>query len=229
MRIVLLKQTGKLKNGVVNVANGYGMYLINKGDALFHTIENKDIFNKNIDLYKIEYEKNSLMQKKIMESLKQKTIFIISAVNETGNFYGSIRIKDVVNNIWKMSKDYKIINPSNIIMPSVKKPNVYNITVKMNCGECDLLLVAGYSQANCDVLHNNYIKNEDGVLSESEKILLKYNNASKKLKNDNIKKADHRVEKADENISKSGDKVDAIGDDDDKLTEESGLSGNGEK
>jgi large subunit ribosomal protein L9 len=132
MEILLLKTIGKLKTGINKVANGFGRYLIKSKKALTCSPENIAFFNANQESYKKDQQLFDETVSELCKKLDNKFIFITSPVNETGNLYGSIQIKSIVEEIKKQLDDNSIIANNIIIANKITKPGIFQVLLKFN-------------------------------------------------------------------------------------------------
>lgn len=132
MEILLLKTIGKLKTGINTVANGFGRYLIKSGKALTCSPENIAFFNANQEIYKKEQQVFDETVGDLCKKLNNKFIFIVSPVNETGNLYGSIQVKQMVEEIKKQLENHDFINNNIIIANKITKPGIFTVLLQFN-------------------------------------------------------------------------------------------------
>jgi large subunit ribosomal protein L9 len=132
MEVLLLKTIGKFKAGINKVANGFGRYLINNKKALSCSPENIAFFNANQEIYKKEQEMFDSTVKDLCQKIDNKFIFIVSPVNETGNLYGSIQPKQLVEEIKKQLENSPMITNSIIIANKILKPGIFTVLLQFN-------------------------------------------------------------------------------------------------
>jgi large subunit ribosomal protein L9 len=170
MEILLLKTIGKFKAGINKVANGFGRYLIRSGKALTCSPENIAYFNANQELYKKEQEAFNDTVGELCKKLDNKFIFIVSPVNETGNLYGSIHIKQIVEEIRQQLDNHEMINNQIIIGNKITKPGIFSISLQFNKENiAKINVVVGN---NDNVIKEMYLNHINGDKKE-EKILRK--------------------------------------------------------
>ena len=108
MKIILLKDIKKQgkKGDILNVKDGYGTFLINKGDAVLATTNSVD----RLDRENKEKEKRELQNIKKCEELKTKieklTISFKVKTGTSDRVFGSISPKQIVEEL--KSKGYEI-------------------------------------------------------------------------------------------------------------------------
>ena len=132
MEVLLLKTIGKFKAGINKVTNGFGRYLIRTKKALSCSPENIAFFNANQEIYKKEQAEFDKTVGELCKQLDNKFIFIISPVNETGNLYGSIQPKQLVEEIKKQLDNNSMITNSIIVANKILKPGIFTVLLQFN-------------------------------------------------------------------------------------------------
>ena len=119
MEIILLEKIQKLGEigDTVNVKAGFARnFLVPQGKALYATDDNKIVFQEK----KADIEAENLKKKKdadkFAKDFKDKEVTIIRAASESGQLYGSVSSKDIVNSLeeqkLKINKNQIILNKS---------------------------------------------------------------------------------------------------------------------
>lgn len=132
MKIILLKDVKKQgKSGdILNVKDGYGSFLINKGDAVLATQNSVD----RLDRENKEKEKLELENIKRCEELKKKieklTISFKVKTGEQDRVFGSISPKQIVEEL--KSKDYEIDKKQIKIDGTISSLGFHNVKVELH-------------------------------------------------------------------------------------------------
>lgn len=132
MKIILLKDVKKQgKSGdILNVKDGYGTFLINKGDAVLATTNSVD----RLDRENKEKEKQELtLIKKSEETKKKIEKLIISFKVKTGEqdrVFGSISPKQIVEEL--KNKGYEIDKKQIRIEGSISSLGFHNVDVELH-------------------------------------------------------------------------------------------------
>lgn len=132
MKIILLKDVKKQgKSGdILNVKDGYGTFLINKGDAVLATSNSVD----RLDREKKEKEKEELALIKKCEELKKKleklTISFKVKTGEQDRVFGSISAKQIVEEL--KGKGYEIDKKQIKIDGVISSLGFHNVNVELH-------------------------------------------------------------------------------------------------
>ena len=118
MKIILLKDIKKQgkKNDVITVKDGYGTFLINKGDAVLATDNSLNRLDRDIKA-KQEEEKNIVAEsEKIKQKLEKTTLTFKVKTGSQDKVFGSISPKQICEELKNKGfnidkKQIKIINP----------------------------------------------------------------------------------------------------------------------
>ncbi len=134
MEIILLENIIKLGNigDKVSVKNGYGRnYLLKTGKALRFNKENQEYVNKKKD----ELNKKNIELKKsfkeVANVINNKLFTFNKESKENGELYGSIKPKEIANEILKKLKVE--IKPSQIVIKNeLNKVGTYKILINLH-------------------------------------------------------------------------------------------------
>ena len=134
MEIILLENIIKLGNigDKVSVKNGYGRnYLLKTGKALRFNKENQEYVNKKKD----ELNKKNIELKKsfkeVANVINNKLFTFNKESKENGELYGSIKPKEIANEILKKLKVE--IKPSQIVIKKeLNKVGTYKILINLH-------------------------------------------------------------------------------------------------
>ena len=134
MEVILLENIIKLGNigDKVKVKPGYGRnFLLKTGKALRFNKENQDYVSKKKDELN---KKNNELKKKFKETaqlINKKTFVFNKECKENGELYGSIKPKEISNEIMKKMK--LEIKPSQIVLKeNLNKLGIYKIELNFH-------------------------------------------------------------------------------------------------
>ena len=129
MKIILLKDVKKQgKNGdILNVKDGYGTFLINKGDAVLATSNSVDRLDReNKEKEKLELE-NIKRCEEIRKKLEKLTISFKVKTGEQDRVFGSISVKQIVEEL--KNKGYEIDKKQIKIEGTVSSLGFHNVDI----------------------------------------------------------------------------------------------------
>ena len=134
MQLILLENIinlGKIGD-TVKVKNGYGRnFLLRQGKALRANKENIDLVNKKKD--ELTKKNNELKKELINEAkkLNNKIIFFKKESKDNGDLYGTIKPKEISNEILEKLK--VSVEPSKIIIKQIlNKIGTYSIDINLH-------------------------------------------------------------------------------------------------
>ena len=132
MKIILLKDVKKQgKNGdILNVKDGYGTFLINKGDAVLATSNSRDRLDR--ENKEKEKKENNLIKecevlKKKLENLK---ISFNVKTGEHDRVFGSISAKQIVEEL--KSKGYNVDKKQIKINNTIATLGFHNVDIELH-------------------------------------------------------------------------------------------------
>jgi len=129
MKIILLKDVKKQgkKGDILNVKDGYGTFLINKGEAVLATTNSVD----RLDKENKEKEKQELSLIKKSEELKKKieklTISFKVKTGEQDRVFGSISAKQIVEEL--KGRGYEIDKKQINIESAISSLGFHNVDI----------------------------------------------------------------------------------------------------
>ena len=132
MKIILIKDVKKQgkKGDIIEVKDGYGTFLINKGEAVLATTNSID----RLDRENKEKEKQELNLIKKCEELKKKieklTITFKVKTGEQDRVFGSISAKQIVEEL--KSKGYEIDKKQIKINVQISSLGFHNVEIELH-------------------------------------------------------------------------------------------------
>ena len=102
MNIILLEKIKKLGNigDEVTVKSGYARnFLVPNNKALYATPENRKYFEEKKTEIKSQNETLIKKAKEKLKKLSEQEVILIRAASDTGQLFGSVSTKDIVNNL----------------------------------------------------------------------------------------------------------------------------------
>lgn len=132
MKIILLKDVKKQgKSGdILNVKDGYGTFLINKGDAVLATTNSVD----RLDRENKEREKQELNLIKKCEEIKKRieklTITFKVKTGEQDRVFGSISAKQIVEEL--KTKGYEVDKKQIKIEGTISSLGFHNVDIELH-------------------------------------------------------------------------------------------------
>lgn len=133
MEIILLEKIKRLGNigDVVEVKNGYARnFLLPRNKALRASKENLAVFEKKRATIEADNAKNKAEAEKIAKNLEGKVYNVIRQAGEKGQLFGSVRAKDVADEIAKTKQN---VNRQQIeILQAVKTIGLFKVAVHLH-------------------------------------------------------------------------------------------------
>ena len=132
MKIILLKDVKKQgkKNDILTVKDGYGTFLINKGDAVLATQNSINRLDKEIEEHKIEEEENIKNSEKLKEKIEKITISFKVKTGEQDKVFGSISPKQIVEEL--KNKGFDIDKKQIKINNSISSLGFHNVSIELH-------------------------------------------------------------------------------------------------
>lgn len=132
MKIILLKDIKKQgkKNDVMTVKDGYGTFLINKGDAVLATDNSLNRLDREIKA-KQEEEKNIVAEsEKIKHKLEKTTLTFKVKTGDKDRVFGSISAKQIVEEL--KSKGFDIDKKQIKMNESLSSLGFHSISIELH-------------------------------------------------------------------------------------------------
>ena len=132
MKIILLKDVKKQgkKNDILTVKDGYGTFLINKGDAVLATQNSLNRLDKEIEEHKIEEEENIKNSEKLKEKIEKITISFKVKTGAQDKVFGSISPKQIVEEL--KNKGFDIDKKQIKINNSISSLGFHNVSIELH-------------------------------------------------------------------------------------------------
>ena len=133
MNIILLEKIKKLGDigDEVTVKSGYARnFLVPNNKALYATPENKKYFEEKKSDIKKENENLIKDAKEKIKKLSGQEVILIRAASDTGQLYGSVSSKDIVNSL--AEKDISILKNEIDLNKSIKNLTYEQVTVNLH-------------------------------------------------------------------------------------------------
>ena len=197
MNIILLEKINKLGDigDEVTVKSGYARnFLVPNNKALYATTENRkyfeekktDIKNKNDKLFKEAKER--------LNNLSGQEVILIRAASDTGQLFGSVNTKDIVNSL--AEKNVSILKNEIDLNRSIKNLTYEKVIINLHPEvSCEIILNVARSSEEASkqkqlgkaITSND--ENEDDKTSKTKELTIK-NEMSKGNKTDKINQID---------------------------------------
>ena len=132
MKIILLKDVKKQgkKNDILTVKDGYGTFLINKGDAVLATQNSLNRLDKEIEEHKIEEEENIKNSEKLKEKIEKITISFKVKTGAQDKVFGSISPKQIVEEL--KNKGFDIDKKQIKINTPISSLGFHNVSIELH-------------------------------------------------------------------------------------------------
>ena len=132
MKVILLetiKDKGK-KDQIIEVASGYGNFLIKQKKALIANDENLTILDKKLALQKELHEKNVVEALKIKEQLERSELIFLAKVSPRGTITKKITSRDIADRL-KQTFNINIDKHKVVLSTELNTIGVYEVNIKL--------------------------------------------------------------------------------------------------
>ena len=192
MNIILLEKIKKLGDigDEVSVKSGYARnFLVPNKKALYATPENKKYFEEKKTDIKIQNDKLFKEAKERLKKLSGQEVILIRAASDTGQLFGSVSTKDIVNSL--AEKNISIFKNEIDLNKSVKNLTYENVLINLHPEvTCEIILnvarsseeAAKQKELGKAITGNSEIEENNKEISEE---LLVENESTKDGKKDN--------------------------------------------
>ena len=208
MNIILLEKIKKLGDigDEVTVKSGYARnFLVPNNKALYATSENRKYFEEKKTDIKTQNENLIKEAKEKLKKLSGQEVVLIRAASDSGQLFGSVSTKDIVDNLAK--KNISIFKNSVDLNKSIKNLTYEKVTINLHPEvSCEIILNVARSsdeaskqkQLGKAVTSNS--ENEDDNKEGSEETLIQNEilidkKNDKETKADDIKDKDEKTKK----------------------------------
>ena len=210
MNIILLEKVKKLGDigDEVSVKSGYARnFLVPNNKALYATPENKKYFEEKKTDIKIKNENSIKEAKERLKKLSGQDVILIRAASDSGQLFGSVSTKDIVNNL--AEKNVSISKNEIELNKSIKNLTYEKVTINLHPEvSCEIILNVARSLEEASMQkqigkavtsnsENEEVKNEDVKIKENEKLSVenKTTDEKKNVKNqsDNLIDPDDKL------------------------------------
>ena len=132
MKIILLKDVKKQgkKDDILTVKDGYGAFLINKGDAILATQNSLNRLDKEIKNHKLEEEENIKKCEKEKEKIEKITLTFKVKTGAQDKVFGSISPKQIVDEL--KVKGYDIDKKQIRIESTISSLGFHNVSIELH-------------------------------------------------------------------------------------------------
>lgn len=132
MKVILLetiKDKGK-KDQIIEVASGYGNFLIKQKKALIANDENLTILDKKLALQKELHEKNVVEALNLKEQLERSALIFLAKVSPRGTITKKITSRDIAN---KLNQTFNVnIDKHKVVLNTeLNTLGVYEVNIKL--------------------------------------------------------------------------------------------------
>ena len=180
MNIILLEKIKKLGDigDEVTVRSGYARnFLVPNNKALYATPENRKYFEEKKTEIKTQNEKLIKDAKEKLKKLSGQEVVLIRAASDTGQLFGSVSTKDIVNSL--AEKNITILKNEIDLNKSIKNLTYEKIVVNLHPEVlCEITLNVARSteeaskQRKLKKAITSNSENEDDIKDESEELVL---------------------------------------------------------
>ena len=133
MNIILLEKIKKLGNigDEVTVKSGYARnFLVPNNKALYATPENRKYFEEKKTEIKSQNENLVKKAKEKLKKLSQQEVILIRAASDTGQLFGSVSTKDIVNSL--AEKNISVLKNEIDLNKSIKYLTFEKVTINLH-------------------------------------------------------------------------------------------------
>ena len=133
MNIILLEKIKKLGNigDEVTVKSGYARnFLVPNNKALYATPENRKYFEEKKTEIKSQNETLIKKAKEKLKKLSEQEVILIRAASDTGQLFGSVSTKDIVNSL--AEKNISILKNEIDLNKSIKYLTFEKVTINLH-------------------------------------------------------------------------------------------------
>ena len=224
MNIILLEKIKKLGDigDEVTVKSGYARnFLVPNNKALYATPENRKFFEEKKTDIKNQNEKLFKEAKERLSKLSGQEVVLIRAASDTGQLFGSVSTKDIVNSL--AEKNIQILKNEIDLNKSIKNLTYEKVTINLHPEvSCEIILNVARSSEEASkqkqlgrAVTSNY-ENEDDKTTTNEQLGLKNEKSKDTIndkinENDNLNNKDDKIKESDQIIPKKN-----VKDDEDK-------------
>ena len=196
MNIILLEKIKKLGDigDEVTVKSGYARnFLVPNNKALYATPENRKYFEEKKTDIKIQNDKLYKEAKERLSKLTDQEVILIRAASDTGQLFGSVSTKDIVNSL--AEKNIQILKSEIDLNKSIKNLTYEKVIINLHPEvSCEITLNVARSSEEASkqkqlgkAITSNYDNEDDSKTSEK---LQEKNETSKDVKKDKINETD---------------------------------------
>ena len=192
MNVILLEKIKKLGDigDEVSVKSGYARnFLVPNKKALYATSENKKYFEQKKSDIKTQNQKLIKNANDKLKSLSGQEVTLIRAASDTGQLFGSVSTKDIVNSL--AEKNISILKNEIDLNKSIKNLTYEKVTINLHPEvSCEIILnvARSYEEASTQKKLGKAItgdsNNEDNKTDLTEELLVQ-NETSTNQKQDN--------------------------------------------
>ena len=132
MKIILLKDVKKQgkKNDILTVKDGYGTFLINKGDAILATGNSLNRLDREIKEHILEESENIKNSEKLKEKIEKLTLTFKVKTGSQDKVFGSISPKQIVEEL--KEKGFDIDKKQIKIDNTISSLGFHNINIELH-------------------------------------------------------------------------------------------------
>ncbi len=153
MNIILLEKIKKLGDigDEVKVKSGYARnFLVPNKKALYATSENKKYFEEKKTDIKSQNDKLKKEAKEKLKTLSNQEITLIRAASDSGQLFGSVSTKDIVNSL--AEKNISILKNEIDLNKSVKNLTYEKVTINLHPEvSCEIILNVARSSEEASI------------------------------------------------------------------------------